>query len=134
MKRIAVLALVLALGACSSSRHDSDTPETYEPYYDVRDHGTIQVDPPNSKNLQYAAYCQHEGRFLSNWSGERSQANSDASDHRSKSEWHRVTVLWRQPRLPEGIRIEVPNHGAHEDLTDDIPVRPRQSILNRKGY
>lgn len=134
MKRLIVLPLALALAACSSTYSDSDTPETYEPYYEVRDHGTIQADPPETQGLQFAAFCRNEQRFVSSWSSGQGSAESSAGDHRSKMEWHEVIVIWRQPRIPEGIRIGVPNSAAHEDLTDDIPVRPRQSVTKKRGY
>lgn len=126
MKRLTVALLVVA-SACSSPRRDDDYPETYQPHWQVRDHGRIDVEIPDSGKLQYAAMCEVSQTFLSGWSNSLGDAQSTASSHRSETEWHRTSILWRKAGPTQAHpNFELTNDGAHEDAHDDVPIHPRR--------
>lgn len=57
------------------------------------DYGNLDVEVPDSGELQYMAICNLESKALTGWEDYSGIAASAAGSH---PEWHRCIVIWRE--------------------------------------
>jgi len=94
MKPLALAPLLAVLAACGHT-YDGGV-EDPEPFVFDREESVLEVDVPDSEELQYMALCVFEGRALTAWLVSRGDAISEAYDHSSRGHSHTSTVVWRQ--------------------------------------
>jgi hypothetical protein len=110
-KLLAVLALA-SLAACGRGELDDPVYEprpVEDPYF-----GKLKLDPPDTKDLEFMAFCPEEQRALTAWLGSRGEAESAVAEHEGKAKEQKVIedkvyghdsyVIWRQktPSDPRG--------------------------------
>jgi len=90
MKQLLLAAAVISLAACAqdddSLKYEKVRIDPYRP--------EIHIEPEGS--LQWMAICADEGRALTGWVDNRSEAQSAASDYHGEHPDRECTVLWRQ--------------------------------------
>ncbi len=106
MKQLLLAALVLTAASCAA---EDDSLK----YQKVRLDPAAQETPPmpsETRNLQYMAWANDEGRALSGWVDSRGEAESKAHDYASEFPGRGWIILWRQkpgtepmvPKYPRG--------------------------------
>ena len=108
MKKLLALLVLAPLAACG--RGDLDDP-VYEPRpIDDPYQGKIAIGTPDSKDVEFMAFCPEEQRALTAWVG-RSEAESAVAEHEGKAKEQKLVenrayghdsyVLWRQKLLSD---------------------------------